>query len=276
MAKIDNLIKLVERKNPFLNELVDALCNSEWVYKKTVDQFNKEGDELSFDSLESDTGDDSSYLSGRSSNPKVGRDQWQVNWVVEQILKGTLDVSPQTSENPDEIKEIKDEINAIYSDYVDFDDDEDDEYEDDDYDESIEAKRKSLNNQLPEAKKEYRAYDMDFEFDDYTEKELIQLAKEELEYEEDTETKINNVKDAIKWLVKYRPFSRIFKIKESKAESLDNKDIVHDIYDILLGNNKNTLVDNIDNQEVNLDTSTITFDIYDKKIEITIKIKDIK
>jgi hypothetical protein len=198
MAKIDNLVKLIERKNPHFVELVDALCNSEWVYKKTVDQFNKEGDELSFDSLESDTGDDSSYLSGRSSNPKVGRDQWQVNWVVEQILKGTLDVSPQTSENPDEIKEIKDEINAIYSDYVDFDDDEDDEYEDEE------------------------------------------------------------------------------EIEESKQSTNEDRNIVNDIYDILLDNNKNTLVDNIDNQEVNLDTSTITFDAYGKKIEIIIKIKDIK
>jgi len=123
------MMKIVEQKNPYIADLVNAICDSDWIFIKRVDEFNDVGNELSFDGTSTDEIELNSYLEGRSTNPKVGRDQWQLNWIVEQIEKGVLDVSPQVTEDPSEIEEIKKEIKDLYSQVEDFEDGEDGDFE---------------------------------------------------------------------------------------------------------------------------------------------------
>jgi hypothetical protein len=106
-----------------LDELIDAIKNTEFTVVKRINELHPEGTIISFIGEEEGEGLNT-YLRGNSTNPAVGSDIWNIDWICENLESGKLECLD------------KQQIVKLYNEYEDI------ENESEESEESIEAQMK--------------------------------------------------------------------------------------------------------------------------------------
>lgn len=87
----DKKLKENEDKDYLYSEICDLITdNYEVLIKRTMDSFNQAGDVVQFSSVDSGNGWDT-YFRGDSTNPEVGNDIWNLDWIYNNMERGNIE-----------------------------------------------------------------------------------------------------------------------------------------------------------------------------------------